>query len=131
MELAKNCPYCPISNDPGQDILFDREHVLFSQKSTEQGALRHSGIIIPKAHRETVFDLTEKELLATFDLLKEVKAWMDNKFRPEGYNVGWNCGQVGGQSVMHAHMHVLPRFSQEPLAGQGIRSLLKSEQNRW
>ena len=42
---------------------------------------------------------------------------MDKEFNPQGYNIGWNCCPVGGQLVMHAHMHVIPRFSQEPLAG--------------
>ena len=35
------------------------------------------------------------------------------------------------QEVFHAHLHVIPRFRQEPMAGQGIRSHLKSEANRW
>ena len=50
---------------------------------------------------------------------------MDATCDPDGYNVGWNCGAVGGQSLMHAHLHVMPRFRQEPLAGQGIRALLQ------
>jgi CBS domain-containing membrane protein len=68
---------------------------------------------------------------ATFRMLRRVKAWMDAGFSPDGYNVGWNCGRVGGQEVFHAHLHVIPRFRQEPLAGQGIRSHLKSDANRW
>jgi histidine triad (HIT) family protein len=99
--------------------------------SPYQGALKHSGVIIPVAHRETVFDLTESEVAATFRLLRKVKAQMDAEFSPDGYNVGWNCGSVGGQEVFHAHMHVIPRFRQEPLAAKGIRSHLKSEANRW
>lgn len=83
----------------------------FLQDRRHQGALKHSGIIIPVAHRETVFDLTEAELAATFRLLSRVKAWMDGQFAPDGYNVGWNCGRVGGQEVFHAHMHVIPSSS--------------------
>ena len=105
--------------------------VWFLQDPRYQGALKHSGVIVPVAHRETVFDLTEPEVAATFRLLRKVKAWMDAEFSPDGYNVGWNCGRVGGQEVFHAHLHVIPRFRQEPLAGHGIRSHLKSEANRW
>ena len=124
------CPYCPIT---GQDqrIIFKEELVLFTQNERFQGALRHSGIIIPIQHRETVFDLTEAEVIATFKLLATVKQWMDDNFSPDGYNVGWNCGPVGGQEIFHAHMHVIPRFRQEPLAGSGIRALLKSDANKW
>jgi histidine triad (HIT) family protein len=125
-----DCPYCRV-RDPEQEIVFKGDLVLFMQDRRYQGALKHSGIIIPVEHRETVFDLTGAEIAATFDLLARVKEWMDRQFAPDGYNIGWNCGRVGGQEVFHAHMHVIPRFRQEPLAGQGIRSLLKSAANSW
>ncbi len=125
-----DCPYCFV-REPEQDVVFRDDLVWFLQDRRHQGALKHSGIIIPVGHRETVFDLTEPEIAATFKLLSRVKAWMDAEFSPDGYNVGWNCGRTGGQEVFHAHMHVIPRFRQEPLAGKGIRSLLKSEANRW
>jgi diadenosine tetraphosphate (Ap4A) HIT family hydrolase len=97
----------------------------------EQGVL--AGILTEAERRamETVFDLTAPDVAATFQMLRRVKAWMDAGFSPDGYNVGWNCGRVGGQEVFHAHLHVIPRFRQEPLAGQGIRSHLKSDANRW
>lgn len=125
-----DCPYCPVVS-PEARIVFRDDLVLFLQDQRHQGALKHSGIIIPVTHRETVFDLTENEIVATFRLLAQVKRWMDEQFKPAGYNVGWNCGATGGQEVFHAHMHVMPRFPQEPLAGRGIRSWLKSEANRW
>jgi histidine triad (HIT) family protein len=125
-----NCPYCPV-RDQEQKIIFENDLVLFLQDERFQGALKHSGVIIPIQHRETVFDLSDAEITATFHLLSRVKKWMDDRFSPDGYNIGWNCGLVGGQKVFHAHMHVIPRFRQEPLAGRGLRSLLKSEANRW
>jgi len=125
-----NCPYCPV-RDQEQKIIFESDLVLFLQDERYQGALKHSGVIIPIQHRETVFDLSDAEIAATFQLLSRVKKWMDDRFLPDGYNIGWNCGRVGGQEVFHAHMHVIPRFRQEPLAGRGLRSLLKSDANRW
>jgi histidine triad (HIT) family protein len=124
------CPYCPI-DDPDANILFERELVLYMENPKYQGALKHSGVIIPRQHRDTLFDMTRDEVAATFELLLTVKAWMDREFTPAGYNVGWNCMPTGGQEVMHAHMHVIPRFEAEPLAGKGIRSLLKSPANDW
>jgi len=125
-----HCPYCPIS-DPAQKVIFENDLVLFIQDERYQGALKHSGIIIPVRHKETVFDLSEAEITATFRLLSVVKKWMDDSFAPDGYNIGWNCSATGGQTVFHAHMHVIPRFWQEPLAGKGIRTLLKSDANKW
>jgi histidine triad (HIT) family protein len=125
-----DCPYCALA-DPEQQVRFRNDLAAFVQDERYQGALKHSGVIIPFAHRPTAFDLTEDELLASFRLLAEVKRWMDDEFQPAGYNIGWNCGRAGGQVLFHAHMHVIPRFDQEPLAGKGIRSLLKSDANRW
>ncbi len=123
------CPYCPIENDHDNKIIFRNDIVLYVENEKYQGALRHSGIIIPVKHRRTVFELTQEEIIATFELLKTVKSWMDDNFQPDGYNIGWNCERVGGQEVLHAHMHVIPRFKDEPLSGEGIRSLLKSDKN--
>ena len=112
-------------------IRFENGLARFIEDERFQGALKHSGVIVPIEHRRTVFELTEPEIVATFELLRTVKRWMDQAFAPDGYNVGWNCEAAGGQTLLHAHMHVIPRFRQEPLAGQGIRALLKSDANRW
>ena len=64
-------------------------------------------------------------------MLKVINAWMDFEFKPDGFNIGWNCREVGGQLELYAHMNVMPRFQYEPLAVAGIRSLLKSDKNIW
>lgn len=124
------CLFCDIDECLEHRIVFGNELALFARNGKYEGALKHSGVIIPVAHRETVFDLTSEEIEATFHLLKKVKSYMDREFRPDGYNVGWNCGKVAGQHVFHAHLHVIPRFKEEPLAGMGIRTYLKSDANR-
>ena len=126
-----DCPFCRWADDPDQRLVCRHESALFLQNPRQQGALFGSGVIIPVRHAETVFDLTPSEVASTFQLLAEVKRWMDANYQPQGYNVGWNCGAAGGQDVMHAHMHVIPRFDQEPYAGRGIRYWLKQESNRW
>jgi diadenosine tetraphosphate (Ap4A) HIT family hydrolase len=122
-----SCPFCPPALSVAQVVL-ENAHCLFLQQT--EPVLEGSGLIIPRRHRQTVFDLTEDEWQATFDLLQRARAWIENKYTPDGYNLGWNCGQVGGQEVFHAHLHVIPRFRDEPLAGKGIRYWLKQECNR-
>ena len=124
------CPFCP-NPDLEAHVVLRNELALFVQDERHQGALKHSGVIVPVRHVETPFDLSEAELLATFRLLASAKAWIDERHVPDGYNLGWNCGEVAGQEVFHAHLHVIPRFRQEPLAGNGIRAHLKSETNAW
>lgn len=88
-----------------------------------------SGMIIPKALRETVFDLTRDEWNATFDLLNAVRSKIDAQLQPDGYNIGWNVKPVGGGHVPQAHLHVIPRFRDELFAGRGIRWWFKQAEN--
>ncbi|HEU4964354.1 MAG TPA: HIT family protein [Bacilli bacterium] len=123
-----DCPFCHPEQDPEQQVVFENEFVRFLQRP--QQILIGSGLIVPKAHRVTVFDLTAEEWIATQHLLRQVKAHLDEQFHPQGYNVGWNVGQIGGQEIFHAHLHLIPRYADEPYAGRGIRSWIKREENR-
>ncbi len=126
----KNCPLCNVESFEGQKVVFENDYCLFLQMPQE--VLIGSGLIVPRAHRETLFELTKQEWDATYEILHDVKQLLDEQLNPKGYNVGWNCGEVGGQHIFHAHLHVIPRFADEPYAGRGIRSWLKSVENkRW
>lgn len=123
----RNCLFCSIENDLEQKIILSNQYCMFLQKPQE--VLIGAGVIVPKQHRETVFDLSENEWSATFELLLEVKVYLDSKYKPKGYNIGWNVGNVGGQEIFHAHLHVIPRYEDEPMSGKGIRYWLKQPQN--
>lgn len=125
--VTSHCPFCNLELIPEQRIVLANESCLFLQMPQE--VLLGSGVIVPRAHRETVFDLTPDEWLDTYDLLRDVKALLDEEYSPDGYNVGWNVGSVGGQHIFHAHFHVIPRFADEPFAGKGIRHWLKQPAN--
>lgn len=122
------CPFCHLEPQDRQRLVLENEHCLFLQEPQE--VLIGSGIIVPREHRETVFDLTEEEWAATFSLLKRAKAMLDEVHEPDGYNVGWNNGSVAGQEVFHVHLHVIPRYADEPLAGKGIRYWIKQPMNK-
>jgi histidine triad (HIT) family protein len=114
----------------GAGILLEDEHCMFFNSETLEGdLLRGSGVIIPKAHHPTPFDLTSEEILSTFELLRKARPLLDENYRPDGFNIGWNCYRAGGQHADHAHMHVLLRFADEPKAGQGIRLPLRQPDN--
>ncbi|MCH7644751.1 MAG: HIT family protein [Myxococcales bacterium] len=126
-ESVERCLLCPPLLE-GERIALRNAHCLFLRQP--EPVLIGSGIIVPIRHRETVFDLMPDEWQATLALLREAKALVDREHGPSGYNVGWNCGHVAGQEVFHAHMHVIPRYEDEPLAGKGIRYWLKQDANR-
>lgn len=58
----------------------------------------------------TWFDATREEQLAILELVDEVKARLDRERKPDGFNVGFNVGAAAGQTVMHLHVHVIPRY---------------------
>lgn len=125
-ELMENCSLC--DRNLSIQVILENEQCMFLQQ--EQEVLIGSGIIIPKRHCETVYDLNRIEWDATYDLLLQVKAYLDNCYHPSGYNIGWNVGSVGGQEIFHAHLHVIPRYEEEPLAGKGIRYWIKQPNNK-
>jgi diadenosine tetraphosphate (Ap4A) HIT family hydrolase len=125
--MSTPCPFCPPELD--EDRVKDSNDVCLFLV-TREPILGGSGVIVPRAHRTDVFELSQEEWLATFELLARVKKTIDRELAPNGWNVGWNCGATAGQEVLHAHMHVIPRFADEPLAGKGIRHWLKQDVNR-
>ncbi|SHG79082.1 HIT family protein [Ornithinibacillus halophilus] len=131
--MNKDCVFCHPDLEQNQSIVLSNEYCMFLQleQSDMKGRpLEGAGVIVPKKHRETAFDLTREEWDATYMLLQQVKEYIDNKYHPDGYNLGWNCGEVGGQHIFHAHFHVLPRYKDETLAGKGIRYAFKDEGNK-
>ncbi|WP_280771586.1 HIT family protein [Salipaludibacillus daqingensis] len=129
----KDCVFCNPSLEPKQNVIMSNDYCMFlllEQAQIEGNQLEGAGLIVPREHRETAFDLTIEEWKATYSLLQDVKRYLDEKCHPHGYNLGWNCGEVGGQHIFHSHFHVIPRYSDEPLAGKGIRYMFKSSENR-
>ncbi|MUK88534.1 HIT domain-containing protein [Ornithinibacillus sp. L9] len=132
--MGLNCVFCNLELEPEQQILLSNKYCMFLQlkeaDQQERKQLNGAGLIVPIKHRRTVFDLTNEEWNATYTLLQEVKKLIDVRYHPDGYNLGWNCETIGGQHIMHAHFHVIPRYKEEPFAGKGIRYLFKSKHKK-
>lgn len=77
-----------------------------------------------------MFETTLEERQAIFELIDRAKASIDKKYHPTGYNIGMNCGLSAGQSVMHVHVHLIPRYDgdvENPRGG--IRGVIPQKQN--
>jgi len=68
-------------------------------------------LIIPYRHIPGLFDATDEEQAALLALVRGAKHLLDGRFHPDGYNVGVNVGAAAGQTVMHLHVHVIPRYT--------------------
>ncbi|MBF0123551.1 MAG: HIT domain-containing protein [Candidatus Omnitrophica bacterium] len=72
-------------------------------------------LIIPKRHFEQIFEATPDESSAIKDLIGKMKQRLDQEHVPDGYNIWINSGKAAGQVVMHAHVHLIPRFKGQVL----------------
>ena len=119
-----------IQTEESSEPVFENDSAIAVRSNNlKDNTLVGSYVIIPKSQVSSPFELSDKEWLDTKQLLNKVKEYIDNVYHPDGYNIGWNVGEVAGQSVAHAHLHILPRYADEPFAGRGIRSWLKRPEN--
>ena len=88
-------------------------------------------LIIPKRHVKDYFELTNEELIACNDLVKIIKEEIINKDNSvKAFNIGANVGKVSGQTVMHCHIHLIPRREGDVQNPQGgIRSVIPKKQH--
>ena len=123
-EVLKACLFCR----PQREILVENAHAIavFDSYPVSPG---HS-LILPRRHAETVWDLSDEEYAACYALVRELKPVLEARFSPDGFNVGVNCGEAGGQSVWHAHIHVIPRFKGDtPFPKGGVRHVIPLKGN--
>jgi diadenosine tetraphosphate (Ap4A) HIT family hydrolase len=82
-------------------------------------------LIIPFRHCPGFFDLTTEEMAACMDLVVSARQDLDAELRPDGYNVGVNVGRAAGQSVLHVHVHLIPRYAGDhPKPQGGVRQII-------
>ena len=91
----------------------------------------HHCLIIPKRHIKDYFDLSDKELIACNDLIQIVKDEITKKDPSiKGFNLGTNIGKVSGQSILHCHLHLIPRREGDVDNPQGgVRSVIPNKQH--
>jgi ATP adenylyltransferase len=69
-------------------------------------------MVAPVAHEARLFDSTDRSLRALIRLTAEAQRILSDVYRPDGFNVGMNFGQVAGAGVAdHYHLHIVPRWS--------------------
>lgn len=98
------CPFCHL--EPSRILLGNDFAVAF--KDAFPLSEGHA-LVLPKRHVVSLFDLSEEEQAALWKLVAVVRAKLRTLLRPDGFNIGVNDGAAAGQTVMHAHIHVVPR----------------------
>ena len=120
------CLFCNINS---KDLIFDNEFAFASFDSYPVS--KYHSLIVPKRHILDYFELNNDELLACNDLIKKIKKKIQNEDKTvDGFNIGTNSGIAAGQSIMHCHIHLIPRRKGDVDNPQGgVRGVIPSKQH--
>jgi diadenosine tetraphosphate (Ap4A) HIT family hydrolase len=120
------CLFCNV-----EESGFEHENDLAYTSYDSYPVSDHHCLIIPKRHIKDYFDLTNEELIACNNLIKEAKDEIIKKDQSiKGFNLGTNIGKVSGQSILHCHFHLIPRREDDVVNPQGgIRSVIPKKQH--
>ncbi len=120
------CIFCEIKKE---ELLFENQ-LAYSSIDSYPVTEFHS-LIVPKRHVETYFDLTEEEILECNELiLKTKEKILKQDSSVKGFNIGTNAGKFAGQSIMHCHVHLIPRREGDVENPQGgVRSVVPKKQH--
>jgi diadenosine tetraphosphate (Ap4A) HIT family hydrolase len=89
-------------------------------------------LVVPKRHVASVFDLPDEELAALWSLVALARAKLASELKPDGFNVGVNDGPAAGQTVLHAHVHVIPRRTGDVADPRGgVRWIMPAKARYW
>lgn len=124
---AVNCPFCDL---PPGSIVQQNQHAL-AFRDRYPLAEGHT-LVIPRRHVGSPFELEADELALLWSLVAQVRRALAAELAPEGFTIGVNDGEAAGQTVMHAHVHVVPRWSGDVTDPRGgIRWVIPEKAPYW
>ena len=93
---------------------------------------RGHSLIIPMRHVKSLTQLSSDEYAGLWDLVREFQITLREEFNPDGFNIGVNDGQEAGQTIPHAHVHLIPRYKGDvPDPRGGVRWVLPEKADYW
>ena len=120
------CIFCKIRKD---ELRFENE-LAYSSTDSYPVSKFHS-LIVPKRHVKNYFEMNNKEIQACNELILKTKEQiLKEDPNVKGFNIGTNDGKVAGQSIMHCHIHLIPRRECDVKNPQGgVRSVIPLKQH--
>ena len=108
------CIFCKIINDeiPSKKVYEDKDVLAILDIS--QANLGHT-LVMPKKHYANLLEIDNSDYLKVMEVAKKVALKVNDSLKPDGINIINNCNEAAGQSVMHFHTHILPRYNSSDL----------------
>lgn len=103
--VPSSCPFC----NPERSRIFAHSALAVAVWDGYPVSPGHA-LVIPRRHVPTWFEASDEEHLALLRLVSSAKFLIEERYRPDGYNIGINSGAAAGQTVFHLHVHLIPRF---------------------
>ena len=100
-----DCPFCDVARE---SVVAESRHALAIRD--RYPVSRGHTLVVPRAHAESLFAQSAEIQADVWRLVAKVRDKLQSEFKPDGFNVGLNDGQAAGQTVTHAHVHLIPRF---------------------
>ena len=120
------CIFCNISEE---ELKFENE-LAYSSTDSYPVSKFHS-LIVPKRHVQNYFELNNEEIHACNELILKTKEQiLKQDSTVKGFNIGTNIGKTAGQTIMHCHIHLIPRREGDVKNPQGgVRSVIPLKQH--
>ena len=106
--MVKKCFFCDIQKQGDDKKILESDN-FFSRYDDFPVSKGHCQIV-PKDHINSFFDLDNDYIQDLFGILKEIKELIQDRFNPDGYNIGINEDEAAGQTQHHLHIHLIPRY---------------------
>lgn len=125
--MEEACPFC--SPEPRRVV--GANSLAIAMRDAFPVSPGHT-LIVPRRHIASASEATSEEFAAIWSLLAEVRADTVRELKPDGFIVGINDGRAAGQTVMHLHVHLIPRFAGDcPDPRGGLRWVLPDKARYW
>ncbi|MEO7939576.1 MAG: HIT family protein [Burkholderiaceae bacterium] len=127
MTSPQNCPFCTLTNER---IIARNSHGIVVRDAFSV-SVGHT-LIIPIRHIGSFFELAADERAGLMDLLETSKAQLDRAHSPDAFNIGINDGPAAGQTVLHLHIHLIPRYIGDAMDPRGgVRWVIPAKAAYW
>jgi histidine triad (HIT) family protein len=112
--LMADCIFCAIvAGDGPAEIIDSDEHTVAFMDINPW--TRGHALVIPRTHAADLFEISDDDLGHTMAAARRLAGRMRETLRPDGFNVLNACGAAAWQTVFHFHLHVVPRYEDDPL----------------
>ena len=109
------CPFCRIASGKAPASIVYEDATVLAFMDLNPANVGHI-LVVPKEHLENIYEAPEKVLAEMFSVVKKVSAAVKKTVGAEGISILQLNGRAAGQSVMHFHVHIIPRFRGDPIS---------------